>query len=61
MTWRGEAGKGEDVAGAGTMTVVQTVAEAHMWPMAETRGADVQTVAEAPLALASQSGHMCLS
>ena len=50
VTWRGEAGRGEDVAGAGTMTVVQTVAEAHMWPLARDRGAwpDVQTLAEAP-------------
>lgn len=37
MTWRGEAGRGEDVAGAGTMTVVQTVLRLTCghWPETE--------------------------
>ena len=37
------------MAGAGTMTVVQTVAEAHMWPLARDRGPVVQTLAEPQL------------
>ena len=42
------------MAGAGTKPVVQTLAEAHMWPLARDRGGRVvQTMAEAPTSLAS--------
>ena len=46
-------GRGEDVAGAGTKPVVQTLAlrlTCGHWPRTERGGRVVQTMAEAPLA-----------